>query len=53
MLLLILLTALFLNQRGKGGQCEYCSGQAWAGKSLESVGKPLIYRWNPRKLCEQ
>jgi hypothetical protein len=29
------------------------AGQAWAGKSLENVDKSLIFRCNPRKLCEE
>jgi hypothetical protein len=32
---------------------DLLSGQAWAGKSLENVGNPLIFRWNPRKMCEE
>ena len=29
------------------------SGQGWAGKSLENVDKPLNFRCDPRKLCEE
>jgi hypothetical protein len=28
-------------------------GQGWAGKSLENVDKPLIFPWNPRKMCDE
>jgi hypothetical protein len=42
----------FLNQQGTGGRSGQGCGQAWAGKSLENVGKSLISYWNPRKWCE-
>jgi hypothetical protein len=36
--------------RGRSGQA---SGQGWAGKSVEIVGKPLIFGCDLRKLCEE